>query len=186
MSESTRGLLRALLAVGYAGGAVLVILLLAKGSADALSARVGITVLSMIVLSLIGAAGFRLLERPTLDSLWGYATLLVAVATFILIIVEAWREGHLPNESRVAAMIVISILFGGGSLVLSGEHESEEQAVRTTRNVALLALVALGTLTILALSDVHIGARWFGVAATVFLVSALSLPVLRLAVDEGS
>jgi len=69
MSQSTRGLLQVLLAVGYAGGAVLVILLLAKGNADALAARLGITALSVIVLGLIATAGFRLLERPTLDSL---------------------------------------------------------------------------------------------------------------------
>jgi len=184
MSESTRGLLRALLAVGYAGGAILVILLLAKGNADALSVRVGVTALSAIVLGLIAAAGFRLLERPTLDSLWGYATLLVAVTTFILIMVEAWREGHFPNQSRILAMVVIATLFGGGSLVLNGEHGGEEQAIRTTRNVSLLSLVALGVLTVLSFSDVHIGARWFGVAAAVFLISALSLPLLRLAVDD--
>jgi len=100
--------------------------------------------------------------------------------------VEAWREGHLPDESRVVAMVVIATLFGGGSLVLSGERAGEDRSVRTVCAAALLSLIALGTLTVLALSDVHIGVRWFGVAAAVFLVSTLSLPVLRLAVDEGS
>lgn len=186
MSQSTRGLLRVLLAVGYAGGALLVILLLAKGNAEALTMRVSVTALSVIVFGLIAAAGLRLLERPTLDSLWGCATLLVAITTFILVMVEAWSEGHFPNASRVLAMVVIATLFGGGSLVLSGEHEDEEQAIRTTRSVSLLSLVALGVLTVLGYSNVHIGARWFGVGAVIFLISALSLPILRLALDEDS
>ena len=81
-------------------------------------------------------------------------------------------------------MVIISLLFGGGSLALGGEREDGNRAVRITRLVAIFALVALGTLTVLETSDVEIGPRWFGVASVAFLLSLLSLPFLRPATDE--
>lgn len=188
MSDSGRGVLRLLLALGYAGGAVLVLLLLTKDNADALTARVAYTALSVIVLGLVAAAGWRLLERPEPVSLWGWGTLLIAAVTFVLVMVEVWRN-HLfflyGNFTRTLTMIVISLLLGGGSLVLSGESDDANQALRIVRGAAIVALVALGALTVLSASNVDIGARWYGIASTVFFVSILSLPVLRLATDVG-
>jgi hypothetical protein len=186
MTDATRGVLRLLLALGYAAGAVLVILLLAKGNADALAARTSFTALSVIVLGLIAIAGLRLMERSNLDSLWGYATVLVAAATFVLVVVEIWSEGGSRNPIRVEVMLVISGLLGGGALALSGEDRAGVQAIRITRAISLLALITLGALTVLSVADVHIGPRWFGVVSAIFLVSALSLPVRSLLVEgEG-
>jgi hypothetical protein len=185
MSDSARGALRLLLALGYGGGVILLLLLLTKDDADALTARVGFSAASLIVLGLVAAAGARLLDRPEPVSLWGYATLLIAVVTFFLIMAEVWPDDPTPNETRTIVMIVISILLGGGSLVLSGEPDDANQATRIARLVAIVALVALGVLAVLAASDVEIGVRWFGVASALFLVPALSLPILRLVADEG-
>jgi hypothetical protein len=185
MSDSGRGVLRLLLALGYGGGAVLLLLLLTKSNADALSARVGYTALSVIVFGLVAAAGARLLDQSELVSLWGWGTLLIAVVTFVLVVVEVWRSGFFYfNETRTIVMVVISILLGGGSLVLSGEADDANQALRIARGAAIVALVALGALTVLGAADVDVDARWFGIAATVFFVSTLSLPVLRLATEN--
>ena len=186
MADSTWGLARLLLALGYAGGAVLVLLLLTKSNADALAGRAGITALSVLVLGLVAAAGLRALERAGLESLWGYATVLIAAVTFVLIMIEAWSEhpAFFLYESRILVMLLISFLLGGGSLVLGSEQGGEDQAIRATRVVSLLSLLALGILTVLSVADVHIGARCFGLASAVFLVSALSLPLLRLVAEE--
>jgi FtsH-binding integral membrane protein len=183
VSDSPRGALRILLALGYGGGALLLLLLLTKDDPDALTARVGVTAASFIILGLVAAAGARLLYHSEPASLWGYATVVIAIVTFFLIMAEAWPDDPTPNETRTMVMIAISILLGGGSLVLSGEEDEGNQAVQIARRVALVALVALGTLTVLVASDADIGPRWFGIAAAVFLISALSLPVLRLATD---
>lgn len=184
MTDSTRGVLRLLLALGYAGGAILVLLLLTKGNADALAARTGITALSAIVLGLVGAAGVRLLDRREPVALWGLATLVIAIVTFILIMAEAWPE-HLPRqETRLEVMILISFLLGGGSLTLSDERPGESDGIQLVRRLALLALVVLGILTVLTSSGTHVGARWFGIAAAVFLIAALSPPLLRLVADK--
>lgn len=182
MSDSGRGALRLLLALGYGGGGVLLLLLLTKSNADVLTARVGYTALSVIVFGLVAAAGARLLDQSEPVSLWGWGTMLIAVVTFVLVVVEVWRSGFFYfNETRT---MVISILLGGGSMVLSGETDDANQALRIARRAAIVALVALGALTVLIASGVDIGARWFGVASTVFFVSTLSLPVLRLATNE--
>lgn len=186
MTDSTRGLLRLLVALVYAGGAVLLILLLAKGNADALAVRTGLTALTAVVLGLVAAAGVRLFEHREPAVLWGVATIVVAIVTFVAIMAEVWPEHFPRHETRVAVMIAISILFGGGSLTLSDERPGERQELRTARSLALLALVALGIFTVLTTSDVHVGPRWFGIAATVFLIAALSPPLLRLVIDEGN
>jgi hypothetical protein len=179
-----RQLSRIVLAIGYAGGALLVILLLTKGNVDALAARLGYTAASAIILGLVAGAGARLLLQSEAASLWGYATLLIAAVTFVLIMVEIWPDDPYPNENRTIAMLVISILLGGGSLVLSGANDDGNQAIQIARAVALLALLALGVLTVLVASGVDAGPRWFGVASIVFLVSFFSLPFLRHAGEE--
>lgn len=171
------------LAIGYLGGAVLLLLLLFKHNADALTSRVAYTTASVIVLGLVVAAGVRLLERPEPISLWGWVTLLIAVTTFLLVVVEVWRDSWLLSATRLAVMIVISILLGGGSLTLSAVPEDYSPAVQRARGIAILGLLALGTLTVLAAVEVDIGPRWFGVASLVFLVPALSLPFLPSATD---
>jgi uncharacterized membrane protein YgdD (TMEM256/DUF423 family) len=176
---------RLILAIGYMGGAVLLLLLLVESNVDALTARVGFTTISVIVLGLVAAAGARLLYHPEPVDLWGWATRLIAAVTFVLILVEVWREQRYTNETRTAVMVVISLLLGGGSLVLSGEDEGIE-GMQPARRGAIVALLALGVLTVLEASGVHIGPRWFGVASVLFFVPVLTLPFLRLAGAEES
>jgi hypothetical protein len=177
---------RLVLAIGYVGGAVLLLLLLTKSNVDALSTRVGFTTLAIIVLGLVAAAGTRLLYHPEPVDLWGWATLLIAATTIVLVLVEIWREhDYFENVSRTIVMAMISLLFGGGSLVLSGEDGGEAiPAAAMARRVALVGLVALGTMAVLDTAGVDIGSRWAGAAAILFLVPALSLPFLRWANED--
>jgi hypothetical protein len=177
---------RLILAIGYVGGAVLLLLLLTKSNVDALTARVGFTTLSVIVLGLVAAAGARLLYHPEPVDLWGWATLLIAASTFVLVMVEVWRDQTYPDETRTIVMVMVSILLGGGSLVLSGEDDPANRGMGIAKRVAIVALMALGVLTVIeASSNGAIGPRWFGVASVLFFVSALSMPFLRLAGEEG-
>jgi hypothetical protein len=178
---------RLILAIGYVGGAVLLLLLLTKSNVDALTTRVGFTALAVIVLGLVATAGARLLYHPEPVDLWGWATLLVAAVTFVLVLVEVWREQTYPEETRTIVMLMISFLFGGGSLVLSGEDDPANQGIGIAKRVAIVALVALGVLTVIeASSNGAIGQRWFGVASVLFFIPALSLPFLRLAGEADS
>jgi hypothetical protein len=176
---------RLILAIGYVGGAVLLLLLLTKSNVDALTARVGFTALAVIVLGLVAAAGARLLYHPEPVDLWGWVTLLIAATTFVLVLVEVWREQTYPEETRTVVMLMVSLLLGGGSLVLGTEDDSTNQTIGIAKRVAIVALLALGILTVIeAASNGTIGPRWFGIASVLFFVPALSLPFLRLAGDE--
>lgn len=177
---------RLILAIGYVGGAVLLLLLLTKSNVDALTVRVGFTTISVILLGLVAMAGARLLYHPEPVDLWGWVTILVAATTFVLVMVEVWREQSYPEETRSIVMVMISLLFGGGSLVLSGEDDpAANQAIVIAKRVAIVALLALGVLTVLEASDNGaIGPRWFGVASVLFFVPALSLPFLRWASED--
>jgi hypothetical protein len=178
---------RLVLAIGYVGGAILLLLLLTKSNVDALTGRIGFTTLAVIVLGLVAASGARLLYHPEPVDLWGWATLLVAATTFVLALVEIWREhDYFEDVTRPLVMVTISLLFGGGSLVLSGEDGGEAiPGAAMARRVALMGLVALGTMVVLEAAGVDIGSRWVGAASILFLVPALSLPFLRLAGEEG-
>jgi hypothetical protein len=176
---------RLVLAIGYVGGGALLLLLLTKSNVDALTARVGYTTLGVIVLGLVAAAGARLLYHPEPVDLWGWTTLLIAATTFVLVLVEVWRQQSYSNATRTIVMVMISALLGGGSLVLGHEDGQATQEVRIAKRVAIVALVALGVLTVLEASGSDIGARWFGVASVLFFVPTLSLPFLRLAGEEN-
>lgn len=178
---------RLILAIGYIGGAVLLLLLLTKSNVDAMTARVGFTALAVIVLGLVATAGTRLLYHPEPVDLWGWATLLIAATTFVLVLVEVWREQNYLDETRTMVMVMISLLLGGGSLVLSSEDDPANQGIGVAKRVAIVALVALGVLTVIeASANGTIGPRWFGIAAVMFFIPALSLPFLRLAGEESN
>jgi hypothetical protein len=178
---------RLILAIGYGGATVLLLLLLTESNVDALSTRIGFTTLAVIVLGLVAAAGARLLYHPEPVDLWGWVTLLIATTTFVLVTVEIWRQhDYFEDVERTILMVMISLLFGGGSLVLSGEDGGEAvPGAAIARRVALLGLVALGAMAVLDTSGVDIGSRWAGAAAVLFLVPSLSLPFLRWASDDG-
>jgi hypothetical protein len=179
---------RLILAIGYVGGAALLLLLLTKNNVDALATRVGFTALSVIVLGLVAAAGARLLYHPEPVESWGWATLLIAATTFVLVLVEIWRQhDYFEEVPRTIVMVMISLLFGGGSLVLGGEDGGKAvPGAAIARRIALVALVALGVMTVLGASGVDIGSRWAGIAAVLFFVPGLSLPFLRWASEDDA
>jgi hypothetical protein len=184
VSESTRQKLQLLLGLWYAAGAVLVIALLAKGDDGALIERTGASALAIIVLGFPLMAGLRLAERPERAGLVGALTALVSIATFFLVGVEIWSEDSLQQYERTIAMVVISLLLGMISLLLEGKRDEDDGPVRLVRGIAVLALLALGFLTVLAICDVDVNPRLPSLAAALFIIPTLSLPVLRLLSSE--
>jgi hypothetical protein len=181
MSESTRGLLRTLVAVWYLAGAVLLIAILAKGDAQALSARVGGSALAVVALGFAVAAGVRLAERETWAGLTGAITALVSISTLVLLAVEIWAKHPLHQATRTFVMLAISLLLGAISLLLESERDEDDDPVRLARGVSVLALFALGVLIVLSACGVDMSPRIPAIATALFVVPALSLPALRAA-----
>ena len=82
-------------------------------------------------------------------------------------------------------MVVISTPLRRRLVGARRRAAKSEPGDRTAQRVAIVALVALGVLTVIAASGSDIGPRWFGVASVLFFVPALSLPLLRLAGAEN-
>lgn len=185
MTDSTRGLLRVLLAIWYVAGAVLLIALLAKGHVQPLAARTGGSMLAVIILAFAAAAGVRLAERESWAGLFGALTVLITTSTFFLLAVEIWSKHPLQNATRTFVMVAISLLLGAIALLLDGERDEDGDLVRLARGIACVALIALGVLIVLGTSGVDVSPRLGGIAAALFIVPALSLPALRLVSDES-
>ena len=160
-------------------GAVLVIALLAKGDVDGLAARTGGSAVSVILLAFSVAAGSRLSQRSGYRGLFGGVTVVIGVATFLLLAIEIWSKHPLHEPTRTVVMAVLSLLLGSICLLLGSSYENEEGPLRWARGVAVLGLLALGTLSVLGASGVDIGPRLGGLAAAAFLIPAVSLPALR-------
>jgi hypothetical protein len=184
VSGSTRQGLQLLVGAWYVAGAVLLIALLAKGDVEGLSARVAGSALAVILLGFAVVAGARLAERPTNLGLVGALTALVSTATFFLLAVEIWSKDPMEKPERTMTMVAISILLGTISLLLDGSREEDSGPLRLARGVAVAALLALGTLIVLAVSDVDVSERLGGIAAALFLIPTLSLPALRVLSNE--
>lgn len=181
MSESTRGLVRVLVAVWYLAGAVLLIALLGKSDVQPLAARTGGSAVAVIVLGFVVAAGVRLAERESWAGLFGALTVLVSISTLVLLAVEIWAKHPLHQATRTFVMVAISLFLGTIALLFDSERDEDEDPVRLARGVASLALVALGVLIVLGASGVDVSPRLGGIAAALFVIPALSVPALRLA-----
>jgi hypothetical protein len=184
MRNSNQGALRLLLGAWYLAGLVLLIDLLAKGDVETLATRVGSAAFAILVLGYVVAAGVRLAERESWAGLLGAATVLIAIATLLLVVVEIWSDDPLLQLTRTMAMVVISLLLGMISLLLEGERAEDLGAVRLARAVASLALVALGVLVVLGACEVDLSPRIPALAAAFFMVPVVSLPALRLLDSE--
>lgn len=186
MSESTRGLVRVLVAIWYLAGAVLLMALLFKGDVHSLAARVGGSALAVVAIGFAVAAGVRLAERETWAGLLGALTVLISTSTLVLLAVEIWAKHPLHQATRTFVMVAISLLLGMIALLLESERDEDEDPVRLARGIASLALFALGVLIVLSSCGVDMSPRIPGIAAALFVVPALSLPALRAAARNGS
>jgi hypothetical protein len=180
LSERTRQGLGLLVAAWYVAGAVLLIALLAKGDVDGLAARVGGSALALIAFGYAVVAGARLAERPGNAGLFGALTVLVSTSSFVLLAIEIWSKHPMHQATRTMVTVVISILLGTISLLLDSERDEDEGAIRLARGVAVLGLLALGTMLVIDASGTDVSARLAGIAAAFFVIPALSLPALRV------
>jgi cytochrome bd-type quinol oxidase subunit 2 len=180
MSGGARQGLGLLVGAWYVAGAVLLIALLTKGDVDGLATRIGGSALAVIAFGFALVAGARLAERDGYAGLFGASTVLVSIAGFVLLAIEIWSKHPMHQPTRTMVIVVISILFGAGSLLLDGKRDTDDDAVRIARGVAIFGLVALAVLLVFDATGTDVSPRLGGIAAALFVVPAVSLPALRV------
>jgi hypothetical protein len=181
MSSSNRQAAQFLLALGYAGGAVLLGFLLFEDEVNRTAARTLGSVPVVVLTSLTLIAGIRLARRTGWSGLIGALTVVASLAALILLIEAIWSAEFSVDPKRAGLTAILTLGLGGISVILDSAHPADSAGLRLLRNVTALAMVALATLGILAVLEVDISIRALGVTGALFLIGALSLPIARVA-----
>jgi catechol 2,3-dioxygenase-like lactoylglutathione lyase family enzyme len=169
--------------VAVAAAAVLVVLVLAKGNSEALSARLLISSVLAVVIGLIVGVGARLARREDWRSLLGATTVLIGVSTFVLLMVFVWKGG-LGINLRKGSWVLVALAFAlaGVSLLFSGD--SDDQTLRVARGAGAVALAALAVFAIFSETGTSVDLRLVGLVSSIFLVAIIAVPALAMTAER--
>jgi catechol 2,3-dioxygenase-like lactoylglutathione lyase family enzyme len=171
------------IAVGAA--AILVVLVLAKGNADVLAFRLLFSSILAILIGLVVLVSARLARREDWRSLLGATTVLIAISTFVVLMVLFWKGGDrgigLDSKGSVV-ILVVTLGLTGISLLFSGDRD--DQLLRIARGVGAVALAAVAALTIFEETGTSVSLRLVGVVAAIFLVAIIAVPVLAMTAER--
>jgi hypothetical protein len=184
VTERDRTLLRIVIAVACAGAAVLAVLVLTSGSDGETPGRVVATALTLALFSLAGMTGVELAARRPDISVLGYLTAIAAVAGFAVILDLIWSGRLLGGDYRLLGYtLLLTLAASQCSLLLGHARRGDGQAIRLLRAATLLAigvLVVMG-ITEIAESGQQVGPKPFALAALVYLLGVVLIPLARLA-----
>jgi hypothetical protein len=179
----TRG--AALILCGVAVAALVVVLSASEPEntiAKAISAA-----LMLILFTPIGLTGVVLAARRPALSWFGYATVAVAFATFVLLTKEVWDGSGIFfffGDSKFAGIaLVVALACGQVSLLLAWARSGS--LVRGLGFAATFVIVAIAVLAVLEiLADIEISDRIYGVLAILYLLPVTLLPLFTLGGSE--
>ncbi|HEY1355600.1 MAG TPA: hypothetical protein VGF09_04730 [Solirubrobacterales bacterium] len=177
-------LLRLLIAALWVGALVLIVVIMDGSDTDRAIFDVLAAVVVLAFYCLIGSAGWILARKGGNYAFFGYATVVASVLAFAAAMKGVLAFDPFGSRDEVTAFAVTTILAlgaGQASVLLAFSNEDESDASRLTRIGALLALAALAVMAIIEVSSggQDIALKAFGVVAVLYLLGALSLPILR-------
>lgn len=186
--DSTRFLVRLLIAVLCAAALILIITIGSGSELDETGAQAIGTAVAFAFFSLAGVAGTNLARRRPRLALFGYVTAAIAVAAFLAMTALIWN-GHSSGDGwRIPVYLTIVALGAGhASLLLGNARDDDSETVRLVRSGVLLAIAMLCTLAIAEISSPgkDIGLRPIAVVAVLYLLGTILLPLLRRAGAES-
>jgi hypothetical protein len=183
-TETRESLLRLLVAAACVGALVLIVVIMSgsdsdRAIADVLGASVAVT-----FYCLIGSAGWIQTRRGGGQAFLGYVTIVLAALAFAAALRAIFDFELFANDDGVTAFAVTTILAlaagqASALLALSGENDSD--GLRVARVGTLMALCALAVMAVIEVASGgrDIGLKAFGVVAVLYLLGAVSLPILR-------
>jgi hypothetical protein len=137
----------------------------------------------LTVFSLAAMAGIVLAVRRPAIAWFGYATTALAVLAFALLTRKIWDTGlFLGGEDWKLPGVgtIVALACGQISLLLAWARDgAAARWIALGAALAITAIAVLGVLTI-AIDDVEVGARVYGVLAIVYLLGIALLPLLTL------
>lgn len=183
-SETREALLRAAIAAACIGALVLIVVIMDGSDSDRAIADVLGASVALTFYCLIGSAGWILARRGGAHAFLGYVTIVLAVLAFAaamkgIFSFDPFGSGDSANAFAVTTILALAAGQASALLALSGENDSD--GLRLARVGTLFALLALAVMAVIEVSSGgrDIGLKAFGVVAVLYLLGAVSLPLLR-------
>jgi hypothetical protein len=182
--ETREALLRLAVAAVCIGALVLIVVIMVGSETDRAIADVLAASVALTFYCLIGSAGWILARRGGAHAFLGYVTIVLAVLAFAAAMKGIFSFDPFGSSGSATAFAVTTILAlaaGQASALLAVSGEDDADGLRVARVGTLLALLALAVMAVIEVASGgrDIGLKAFGVVAVLYLLGAVSLPILR-------
>jgi hypothetical protein len=178
------------IAVGVVVGLVFVSIELTGSDIDRQASQTLGTALAVILFTVFGAAGVALVHWQPRFALFGAVTATLSLLALGATVVSIWKNdaflfgfGFGGTSGTVGGItVLLAIASSATCVLLATVRPGEDGGTRLVRIAAIAALALFIALAILAIvdHDVDIGSRVYAILATVYVVGAAVLLVLRL------
>jgi len=171
-----------LLILALCAGALLTSGLIIFGPAiSETNAHIAQTVLALGLTSVTGVAGSNLARRRSLNAPFGYLTIAISLAAFVIAMTKIWSaEGLLGDETTLAYALILALATGHASFLLRSAEENAS-AVRWVSAATLLPLTVVVVMVFIDLAADRgvLGPDPIGVAVVFYALGVALLPLVR-------
>jgi hypothetical protein len=184
--DGLKSLLRICIAALCAGAVVLIVVILSSNRLDEISARATMTAVALAFVTLVAAAGGRLIERQPGMSGLGYLTIGAAIVSLAISADLIWGDSFFSSSGTAHwawYSLIAAFALGNTSALLAPYDDLDPDAIRLVRLGTVLALWALVITVIAEIQNrgPDVDPRQLGVTAVVYGLGVVLLPLLRRA-----
>lgn len=180
----------AVIVAGVIAGVVFALIALTGSDIDKQAAQTGYTASAVLLFTIFGSAGVALAHWQPRFALFGVATATLSLLACGAIVVSIWSGepsffwfGFAATSGTVSAITdLLAVTSSAACVLLATVRPGEDSGTHLVRIAGIGALALFVALVVLAIvvDSVNLGPRVYALIATVYVVAALVLLVLRL------
>ena len=175
---------------GVIAGVVFALIELTGSDIDKQAAQTGYTALAMVLFTAFGSVGIRLAHSQPRFALFGLVSATLSLLACGAIVVSVWNGepslfgfGFGGTSGTVSGLTdLLAVTSAAACVLLATARPGEDGGTRLVRAAGIGALALFDAVVVLAILDhgIDIGGRVYALIATVYVVAAAVLLVLRL------
>ncbi len=176
----TRAVVGVLIAALCAGALLTIALIVFGPEISETNGNIAQTVLVLALTSVAGVSGSNLARQRSVHAVFGYLTMVVAPAAFVLTTVSIWSGDAVDNRKLIAYALVLAFATGHASYLLRTAQD-DNRAIRWVRTGAILPLAVLVVMVFIDLAADRgvIGTNPISVTVVLYGLGAVLLPLVR-------